>query len=377
MAGWRYFGQRITKDGFGPLSELSAPLQGVSRTQRLSTANTASGLFTVRPQSMVDGDGNPLFKRWSTAIYAEYEDEIRDGWLVKDMRSDTDGWKLDLIGFAGYLIGLPYDGSTYFIEEDPLNIFRHIWTHAQEKPAGNLDMGVDTLTSPVRVGTQLENVEFVTGEGEQVAFEAGPKKLNYWQTHDLGKEIDDYAQETPFDWTEEHSWAGIYADEVKHRIRLGYPRIGMRRADVTGLVYGQNVMTRPPAATGEYANECIVLGAGEGRDQIRGYAGRDDDSLRRVKVVEDKTLRSKLAADNRAVIELAKTRGEFTVETIRIRQHDNLDLWGIQLGDELPYYAETDEALFDFHVRVIGKTTSPDDEDTAELTVIRADTEVL
>lgn len=376
MASWRYLAQRVDADGFGPLSELPVVLEGTQFTEQMSAPPLCKTRTSERVRDLVDEDGAQLFGRWATAIYAEADEQIRSGYLLRDYPFSADGWSLDLVGFTGYAKGMPFDGSQYFIDEDPLNIFRHIWTHLQSQPGGNLALQLDGTTSPVRVGKQIENVEFVTGAGEQVAFEAGPRKLNYWQTHDLAKEIDDYAKETPFDWLESHAWAAS-GDSIDHFVRTGYPRIGSRRNDVTGLVYEQNVLTPPPVAQGEYCNAVIALGAGEGRDQIRGYAGVTDPALRRVKVVEDKSKRSIKAANAYAEAVLARARGEFTMESIAIRQHDNLDIWGIQLGDELPYYAETEQGTFDLWVRVVGRTTSPDDEDTAVLTVVNPEAEML
>lgn len=376
MASWRYLAQRLDADGFGPLSELPVVLEGTQFTEQLSAPPICKTRTKDRVRDLVDANGDPLFGRWATAIYAEADEQIRGGYLLQDYPYSADGWSLNLVGFTGYAKGMPYDDSIYFIEEDPLNIFRHIWTHLQGKPGGNLGLQLDATTSTVRVGKQVEDVNFQTSEGEMVAFEAGPRKLNYWQTRDLLKEVDDYAKETPFDWLESHAWSAS-GDTVDHFVRTGYPRIGRRRDDVTGLVYEQNVLTPPPVLLGEYANSVIALGAGEGRDQIRGYAGVTDRALRRVKVVEDKSLRSVKAANAYADTTLARSRGEFSVESLTVKQHDNLDLWGIQLGDELPYYAETEQGTFDLWVRVVGRTTSPDDEDTAVLTVVNPNAEML
>ena len=82
---------------------------------------------------------------------------------------------------------------------------------------------VDPLTSPVRVGEEERDVNFSTGDGQDVSFETGPFRLNPVDTQDLAKTIEDLAADTPFDYLEETRWVG---ESIRHRMRLGYPAFG-------------------------------------------------------------------------------------------------------------------------------------------------------
>jgi hypothetical protein len=369
---WNYLAARLLGDGQIEVVETDLDIDITSITSNLSAPPTMSG--TVHNEiKRLKKNGRPIFEPWNTAILAEADGVLRAGGIYRKPTYNGSEWELDIIGFSGYPQGMMYDGAQYFVEVDPLDIFRHIWTHLQSQPGGNLGVTIDPLVSPVRVGKELENVQFTAetspGNSELVSFEAGPKKLNWYDTTDLGKEIDDYAKSTPFDWREDISWAG---DQIAINLALGYPTIGTRRADLTGFVLGINLATEPSIAEADYVNQLHVLGAGEGRDAIRGYAGVADGRLRRTKVVEDKTKKSKRAADALAAEVLAATRGQLTIDTLDVYDHPNAPLQGIQLGDEYPIYAETDWATVDGYVRVVGRSDVPGKSDMATFTVLRS-----
>jgi len=371
---WNYLAARIVGDGSIEVVETDLDIDITSIAGNLSAPPTMSGTITNEIKRLKK-DGRPIFEPWNTAILAEADGQLRGGGIYRKPTFNGSEWELDIVGFSGYPQGMMYDGAQYFVEVDPLDIFRHIWTHLQSQPNGNLGVTVDQLKSPVRVGKELEQVQFTAetspGVSEVVSFEAGPKKLNWYDTTDLGKEIDDYAKSTPFDWREDVAWRG---DEVGVHIALGYPTIGTRRSHLTGFVLGTNLATEPSVAQADYVNGLHVLGAGEGRDAVRGYAGVADGRLRRVKVVEDKTKKSKTAANAYAAEVLAATRGQLTIDTLDVYDHPNAPLQGIQLGDEYPIFAEMDWATVDGYVRVVGRADTPGKSDMTTLTVIRSTT---
>lgn len=365
---------RITGDGHLEIIASELPLDISAVARRLSAPPTIAGSVEYETTRLKVG-GELLLQPNNTAILVEQDGQLRAGGIYGVPVYRNQLWQLDVAGFSSYPDGLPYVDSRYFVKSDPLDIFRHIWAHIQAQPGGNLGVVVDSTTSPVRVGTELEQVDFdaETSPGviERVSFEAGPRKLTWYGTFDLGNEIDGYAKETPFDWLETIAWAGT-SDDVAIRIRLGYPQLGSRQTGRTGIVYGENCETAPDLKGGPFVNQVVVIGAGEGRAAVRGYAGVADGRIRKVKVVQDKKVKSKTAANKRAQDELAKARGALVFDQITVFDHPNLPLAAIELGNSYPFYADLPWAgVIDTTVRVIGRSDRPGVSDSCQLTVVR------
>lgn len=205
--GWRYIVQRITGiDEADYLGEI--PISDVQITDTLSGPSGLTGTITPEIGMAKAADGRPLLDEWGSAVWAEADGQIRGGGIVTYSRFNGAQWQLECTGFTGYPTDLPYTGAAYYgVQVDPLDMVRLIWDHIQSQPGGNLDLIVDDTTSPVRIGDELKNVEFTDSSGNTVSFEAGPYKLAWWVTDDLGREIDNLAKRTPFDYHETHQWA--------------------------------------------------------------------------------------------------------------------------------------------------------------------------
>lgn len=370
---WRYFAQRLTGNGAGEIIDLDIPLSGPRLTRALSGPGRITGDIPIEIGRLQDADGTPLLKRWGTAIYAEASGQIRQGGILVHNEFNGQGWSLDCVGFSGYLKDLPYTDSRFFVKEDPLNIVRHIWAHAQAQPNGNLGMIVDPTTSPVLIGTELEQVEFDTQAGP-VSFEAGPKKLAWWLTDDLGGEIDTLAKETPFDYLEEDAWNSDRT-AIVHRLRLSYPRRGTRRHDLR-FVLNENIFV-PPKTTDdgeEYANAVLALGAGEGRDMVRSpIIANPDGNLRRVAVVIDKQIRFQSRANDLARAELAWRQNSIDIQNLTVVDHSHARIAELQLGDEILVQSESGYADVSQWSRIISISETPNEGDTADLTLLRTD----
>lgn len=371
MAGedWNILAGRMVGDGsvVDLIGELPIQISGITR--RVSAPSTMSGMITNEVKRLKRDDGSLLLEPENTIIIAEASGQIRGMGIYQKPTFDGAQWSINTIGLPGYAIGLPYVGEDTFVGEDPLNIFRTIWANIQAQPGGNLGITVDGLMSGVEVGTESTDVGFTTTSGTSVSFEAGPRKLNWYQTFDLGSEIDKYAKSTPFDWIEQNYWE---ADDQPHcHIRLGYPTIGVT-LDHPRLELGVNLATIPSVAVADYVNEVIVVGAGEGRDRIRGYAGITDGRVRKVKVIEDTNIDKVADANALAKATLDDTRGGFVVDTLEVWDKPDMPLESFELGNTYPLYAETEHVLVDSYVRLVERTDAPGGEEKATFTVIRS-----
>src|SRR5699024_1308159 len=240
--------------------------------------------------------GDPLIQNWQSVIVSERDGQIMGVSIVKDSPVDEGSMSLSGIGLAGYPTGMPFTGSFKGIEVDPIDQVRRIWNHLQGKPQGNLGVVVDDTKAPkgVTVGAEEKDVSFETGEGEQVEFQSGPYILAWYQTDDCGKEIDDLAEYTPFDYRMEHKWSG---ESFTSFLRIGTPKIGVRRSRPR-FVVGENIIEFPgiERVGDDYANEVLCLGSGEATKMRKGTATVKTDRLRRAVVLADKSQRSNKSA---------------------------------------------------------------------------------
>jgi hypothetical protein len=372
MAELRYLVQRIGGASHGTTLETELPLDGARRGRSLSSPPTASGTISTPIARLLGPDGIPIIRKWRTAIFPVEGDTLRGGYIVTDNQWNGQAWDLTLAGFTSYPVGQRFNGEKTYVEADPLDVFRDIWTDLQAQPDGYLGIEVSELTSPVRVGRPARPVEFTTGEGEDVSFEADDqaRKLNWWSTLDCGREIDSLATETPFDWMEGHRWDDNATGGIAHYIDLGYPSLGSRQYGPK-LVYGENVLTPPQVRDNpDYATDVYVYGAGEGRDRIMGYAGTERTGLRRVKVIEDTTIDSVSQADARAVEHIRSVRDQYILDTVVVERHANADIDALEPGHELQYYAETETVTVDQWVKIVNVEAADAEPDRVTVTVV-------
>lgn len=493
LGQWRYIAQRVdgATGGLGEFLDFNVPMQGVSLDEILSGHNSLTGTITPEYARLKGSDGRPLFEEWGTAIWAEAPDgEIRGGGVLTHSGFEGPNWQLECTDLTGVTIDLPYTEANWWVNVDPMDVFRYVWRYIQSQPNGNLGITIDPTTSPMRIGTDLvQRVEFdtevdssgelpedqepvplpaapnryannaawvdaavkhmkangwtgsvvrdalerwlkkdelteagkwtpltdkeakikkraiekvgpppnppngfhrtttttVAGDGAADAtpppadpaaqtptYQADPFVLAWYQDFDLSNTIDDLATATPFDWHLVHFWQD---DEIRHHIRLGYPRIGRRR-DELRFVVGENIHTLPSVERdgSEYANEVLVLGAGEGSSMIMGRAfRREDGRIRKVATISDPSIRTNEDAIARAQQELAKRFNLENVTSIMLTNHPHAPMGSVDLGDEI--LVEGDLGWIDLEAwcRVVGRQLNPDSGEAMGLTLIRTD----
>ncbi|MGO4251246.1 hypothetical protein AB4Y81_03175 [Paenarthrobacter sp. TAF1] len=330
MSRWRYIAQRAIT---GEFLDMELPLNREELRWDLSGAGSLRGTVTPDVGGLRAPDGRLLLEEWGTIIYAEADGQIRWGGIV--VRSGFQGptWTIEAAGFATYPHGIPYTGTYSKIGVDPADVVAHIWQHVQGYADGNLDVAVTGSKTPVRLGTEPKDVEFTTGSGESVAFQSGPYELNWWETPDCGSEIDSLAKETPFDYEERHFWEG---DEVKHELRIGYPRLGRRRDDLA-FIQGDNIadVVSPTLDGEDFSNEVVGLGAGEGVGALRRTTAIRDGRLRRPAVYTAKDVSSVARMDSLIRAELQRRQKTLDISQVTVRDHPNAPIGSWNLGDDV------------------------------------------
>lgn len=369
---WRYLLQRMNGDGTqGEFIHTELPLSDVSLTSNLSATDELTATCSPALAAMKDSAGNPIFTEYGTAIWAEDDGDIKGGGIVVHSSAAGPKWSLQCTGLHGYAYGMPYTDSWFGVEIDPFDVYREVWRHLQAKEGGNLGLSIpQTIKTGLKIGVELEQAEFDTQSGP-ISFEAGPVKLNWYDTHDLGNFIADLVKSTPFDYRENHAWSG---SDIVHWMELGYPRLG-RRLEEMRFVVGENIFVpidvdRDGTA---YASEVMLLGAGSGRTMIRGYAAQNTGKLRRVRVLEDKAVKSVTKANTLAAFDLKASLITNDITSVQVADHPHARIAGIRPGDEIRLQTDGEWQDLDVWCRVLSKTITPDASDTATLGLILSD----
>lgn len=346
----------------GRVLDWAVPLDGAETTRTLSGPGGLDG-------ALPEGYAFPV-REWGTALWVEDSGTFHGGGIVTTVEHQDRSIRVGCTGVTGYAAGMPWLAPREdLIDVDPLDIARKIWTHLQGEAGGELHLAVDPLTTAIRVGEEEREVEFTTGDGDDVSFETGPFRLNTIDAQDLAKTIDDLAEATPFDYLEHTLWDG---ENIVHRLELGHPSLGVRHTQMR-FHTTENLAVLPTLGFDEdaYASEVVMIGAGEGRKAITAHVPSIPARLRRVAVVADKSLRTKSAATLRARAELeARTAdGEVTDLTIWDSPHARID--ELDPGDTIHIAGPLlTGAVLDHWVRIIEITRTIEDPSTAALTVI-------
>lgn len=376
--GWRYFATTLNGDGTETLIDIDLPLEEVDIEDVLSGDQALEAKIEPSYARLRAPDGLPIFREWGTAIYAEESGVIRYGGILVNGTIAGPNWSLETTGFTSYWRDMPYTGAGFKgIQVDAIDCAREIWNHVQAQQGGNLGLTYDDTLSGVKIGTELQQIEFDTQEGP-VSFEAGPYKLNWYSNHDLASDIDQLAADTPFDYHERHFWKPD--GTIGHHIEIGYPKIGARREDLR-FVLGVNIFEAPDIERDGsiFASGTMVLGAGEGPSMIksiRELPSRPTGRLRRVAVVQDDTIKRVETAETRADMENQWRSRVDDIASFGVVNHENAPLGAAQVGDEIRVEGRGDWQDFDMWVRIMSISYEPNS-GAAEYNVARVDKLVI
>lgn len=280
-------------------------------------------------------------------FHVEIDNEIRGSGILLPPEYDNDTLNFECEGFSSAAHYTMYESEYSQVQVDPLTVVREIWNHVQSRAESNYGIVVSNDTSPIKLGepavtTTETTTDPETGETTTTTTteEAKPYTLNWWDAKNCGDEIDSLAQQTPFDYIEQTKWNPTKTD-VLFNLKLGYPRIGIPRPE---LIFqdgeGENIIGLVPVQEDpdRYASAIFVVGAGEGRAAIRGYAGeRLANRVRKSYIITDKSIKTVAQANARAREELLirKSVG-FDIDEITISAHHaNAPLGSYDAGDDI------------------------------------------
>jgi hypothetical protein len=333
----------------GEWIDLAAPLSGAQVTRSLSAAASLSGTLPIELAHLTG-----RLREWGTAIYAVEGDQLRGGGIIPDggVSYDDQQVSIDAVGPSSWLHGQPWlTADRSYIDADPATIDQDIWDRMQAWAGGFLGVTLDPLTTTKRIGEPERDVNFQTSTGQDVEFTAGPYRLSWWQTANVGQERARLLEDAGIEWQEVPNWAPGQARAVRWHIRRAFPRLGARRHQ--RLTVGAEIIQVPPVQHEPYSSDVLVLGAGEGSATVSATASRTTDRLRRAALVTAKGIGRRPTAETRARSEAARRTGTSVVGSIVVVPTETFDPWQVQPGDELPISGDAGWVQLDHWVRVI------------------------
>jgi len=368
MTGPRYIATRLNGDGSETIIDGDLPLTEFEDGRVLNNGAEISARIAPRFQYLYDENDELLLQKWGTAIYSVDGGDVTGGILVDYNETKQGTLELDIMGFAAYPNGMPYTDSWVMVEIDPIDVFREGWRHLQAEPRGNLGLVLDDTKAGYKIGQMVAQAEFDTEEGP-LQLEYEPVRFSWYETDDLGSALTDLATNTPFDFTEIHTF-NEEDQTFGHRLAIGYPRLGRRRHDLR-FVIGENIEIPDLEGGGsEYASGVLALGAGEGSAMMRALVHRaGEHRIRRIHVLDTKDSQTAGSANLAAQAELAKHHGLSTITRVNILPgHDE----GSQLvvGDEINVWGRAGTREINLWVRVVKITKKHGGDGTVELDVV-------
>ncbi|MFI5688613.1 hypothetical protein [Streptomyces sp. NPDC051636] len=299
----------------------------------------------------------------NTLVTVERDGTLLWGGIIWRAQPEGPSYPIEAAGWGSYLhrrhdVHGNLNGRGPYVNADPCQVIRDVWAYAQSQPDGDLGVTVDPTTSKATAGTPAE-----------------PYRTDWWEAPVLGEVVDDMTQIAGGpEWTETTDRT---VGRAAGRIRLGWPRLGIRRTDIS-FTSGINVATTVPVAydADSYAQVVIALGAGEGRGRRRAVDAIRNGRLRLEHVLDvpAEKANDRLAARARTERTARQVLGEIT--EIEVIDHPAAPVGSWQIGDDVRVSLHDQWSEFDGWCRITGWTLRPpqgDDPERITLTLARAD----
>jgi hypothetical protein len=305
----------------GEWLSLALPVSDLAYGPELNGPGSLSGRLSPR----LVAQSPSLLDPGTTFIYVESSGQLRWGGLIWHAEAQGDAYTIEAASWSSYLerrfdLDGNFGGRGPYSNADPCQVIRDVWEYAQGVADGDLGVVVDPTTSTAKVGTTAE-----------------PYKSGWWDSKSLGSHIDDLVSgaATP-DYTCDVAWNTDRTAPVR-RIRLGWPRLGARRTDLT-FASGVNIIEEPPVAMGadEYAQVVIAMGEGEGSAKRRAISAVRNGRLRLEQVTDHAGIKGRDILAARAAAERQERQNLATVDQITIRDTPAARFGSWQVGDDVP-----------------------------------------
>ncbi|MEV5451331.1 hypothetical protein [Streptomyces sp. NPDC052535] len=326
----------------GELLAADLPLSQVEFGIARNAAGELSGRLEPRFAHLLGSQLDP----GNTVLTAERDRTLLWGGVLWRAEPEGASYPVEASGWGSYLHRRHdthgnLDGRGPYTNADPCKVIRDAWAYAQAQPDGNLRVSVDATTSKAKVGTTAE-----------------PYSTAWWESPVLGEVVDDMTEiEGGPEWTETTDWSN---GRPAGRIRLGWPRLGTRRTDIS-FTSGVNVATTVPVSydADDYAQVVIALGAGEGRGRRRAIDAIRNGRLRLEHVLEVPAEKGndRLAARARTERTSRQVMGEVT--EIEVIDHPAARIGSWQVGDDVRVSLHDQWSDFDGWCRITGWTLRP------------------
>lgn len=356
MPSYRYLTQHAVT---GDVLAWDLPLTDVSYGPELSGPGSMTA--TLEPHlahvlgSMVD-PGNTL-------LFAERDSKLMWGGLIWRAEPEGSKYPIEAAGFGSYLarrhdVHGNLNGRGPWTYADPCKLIRDVWAYCQEQADGNLGVQVDATTSKAQIGTPAE-----------------PYTTNWWETRTLADILSDaVAVDGGPEWTEQVTWS---AGMPLRQFRVGWPRLGTRRTDVS-LSTGVNIVSPEPVIyDGDtYAQVVVALGSGEGRARLRAIDAVRDGRLRLEEVMDLPAVKGtdQLAAKARTERIARQIRGD--IQQVDLIDHPAARFGSFAVGDDVWVQIHDQWTDYDGWARVTGWTLTPaqgDQQERMTVSLARAD----
>lgn len=297
------------------------PLTDLEYGDELNGPGSLTG--TLSPRLLAS---NPdLADPGNTLIYAESGGQLLWGGLVWDVRTQGSKYAIEAASWSSYLqkrfdLDGQFGGRGPYTYADRCQVIRDIWTYAQSVADGNLGVLVDTTSSTSTIGTPSDVYNSYA-----------------YDVNCLGDKVDDLVSgdATP-DYTCTTAWNSDKTAVVK-RIKLGWPRLGRRRNDIS-FSSGVNIIEDPEVARSgdDYANVVIGSGAGDGSAKLRQISAVRNGRLRLEAAIDAPELNGNDTLKARTDAELAWRMVMGAVDSISIRNTSAAPFGSWQVGDDVP-----------------------------------------